>query len=88
MILPALLATVFIRLMDALRIVDEVWMVTGGGPGATTRYVGLYIWKVVFPKTDYGYGAAISVITLYLTVVVCWLLFVGLVAPRNTKGKA
>ncbi|MFO1142536.1 MAG: sugar ABC transporter permease [Amaricoccus sp.] len=86
MIRPAILATVFIRLMDALRTVDEVWMLTGGGPGAATRYIGLYIWKVVFPKTNYGYGAAISVVVLYLTLVMCWLLYVGLVAPRN-KGK-
>lgn len=86
MIRPAILATVFIRMMDALRTVDEVWMLTGGGPGAATRYIGLHIWKVVFPKTDYGYGAAISVIVLYLTLVMCWMLYVGLVAPRN-KGK-
>ncbi len=86
MIRPAILATVFIRMMDALRTVDEVWMLTGGGPGAATRYVGLHIWKVVFPKTDYGYGAAISVVVLYLTLVMCWMLYVGLVAPRN-KGK-
>lgn len=86
MIRPAILATVFIRLMDALRTVDEVWMLTGGGPGAATRYLGLYIWRIVFPKTDYGYGSAISVIVLYLTIVVCWLLFAGLVAPRTKKG--
>jgi multiple sugar transport system permease protein len=85
MIRPAILATVFIRMMDALRTVDEVWMLTGGGPGAATRYVGLHIWKVVFPKTDYGYGAAISVIVLYLTLVLCWMLYVGLVAPRQGK---
>ena len=85
MIRPAILATVFIRLMDALRTVDEVWMLTGGGPGAATRYLGLFIWKVVFPKTDYGYGAAVSVVVLYLTLVMCWMLYVGLVAPRN-KG--
>ncbi len=83
MIQPAILATVFIRLMDALRTVDEVWMLTGGGPGAATRYVGLHIWKIVFPKTDYGYGATISVVVLYLTIVVCWLLYVALLAPRN-----
>ncbi|MCP8895877.1 sugar ABC transporter permease [Shinella daejeonensis] len=85
MIRPAILATVFIRLMDALRTVDEIWMLTGGGPGSATRYIGLHIWKVVFPKTDYGYGSAISVIVLYLTLVLCWLLYVGLVAPRNGR---
>lgn len=85
MIAPAVVATVFIRLMDALRTVDEVWMLTGGGPGSSTRFVGVHIFKEVFPKTNYGYGSTISVIVLYLTIVTCWLLYVTMLAPRNTK---
>lgn len=85
LIAPALIATVFIRLMDALRTVDEVLMLTGGGPGSATRYVGIHIYKEVFPRTNYGYGSAISVVVLYLTIVVCWLLYVSFIAPRNTK---
>ena len=87
MLRPVILTTVFIRLMDALRTVDEVWMLTGGGPGAATRYVGLYIWRVVFPKTDYGYGSAMSLLTLYLTIVICWLLYVALVARRDSRAR-
>lgn len=86
MIRPAILATVFIRMMDAMRTVDEVLMLTGGGPGSATRYVGVHIFKEVFPRTNYGYGSAISVVVLYLTIVVCWLMYVGLIAPRNKKG--
>jgi multiple sugar transport system permease protein len=85
MMRPVILTTVFIRLMDALRTVDEVWMLTGGGPGTATRYIGLHIWRVVFPKTDYGYGAAMSLLTLYLTLVLCWLLYVGLVQRRTAS---
>ena len=88
LISPALIATVFIRLMDALRTVDEVLMLTGGGPGSATRYVGVHIYKEVFPRTNYGYGSAISIIVLYLTIVICWLLYVSFIAPRNKKGKA
>jgi multiple sugar transport system permease protein len=84
---PVILTTVFIRLMDALRTVDEVWMLTGGGPAAATRYIGLYIWRIVFPKTDYGYGAAMSLLTLYLTVVLCWLLYVALVQQRRPRPR-
>ena len=80
---PVILTTVFIRLMDALRTVDEVWMLTGGGPGTATRYIGLHIFRVVFPKTDYGYGAAMSLLTLYLTIVLCWLLYVALMSTRT-----
>jgi len=85
MIAPAVVATVFIRLMDALRTVDEVLMLTGGGPGSATRFVGVHIFKEVFPKTNYGYGSTISVIVLYMTIVVCWLLYVTMLAPRNRK---
>ncbi|HMQ94518.1 MAG TPA: sugar ABC transporter permease [Amaricoccus sp.] len=85
MILPALMATVFIRLMDALRIVDEVLMLTGGGPGSATRFLGVHIFREVFPRTSYGYGSAVSLIVLYLTIVVCWLLYVSMLAPRNPK---
>lgn len=85
MIAPAVVATVFIRMMDALRTVDEVLMLTGGGPGSATRFVGVHIFKEVFPKTNYGYGSTISVVVLYLTIVVCWLLYVTMLAPRNTK---
>jgi multiple sugar transport system permease protein len=78
MIMPVILTTVFIRIMDALRIVDEVWMLTGGGPADTTRFIGLYIWRVVVPKTDYGYGSAMSLLTLYFTLVLSWLLFIAI----------
>ncbi|HVZ17754.1 MAG TPA: sugar ABC transporter permease [Terriglobales bacterium] len=80
---PVILTTVFIRIMDALRTVDEVWMLTGGG--TSTRYIGIHIWRVVFPKTDYGYGAAMSLLTLYFTIVVCWLLYVSIMQKRSQQ---
>ena len=78
MMMPVIITTTFIRLMDALRIVDEVFLLTGGGPGNATRYIGIHIWRVVFPSTDYGYGSAISMLVLYFTIVLCWLLFIAL----------
>ncbi len=81
---PVLLTTIFIRIMDSLRIVDEVWMLTQGGPGAETRFIGLHIWKIVFPKTDYGYGSAMSLLTLYLTIVICWLLYVAMMSRKES----
>jgi len=79
-IMPVVLTTFFIRVMDALRVVDEIWMLTGGGPGDTTRYIGLHIWRIVFPKTDYGYGSAMSLLTLYFTIVLCWMVFTAIMS--------
>lgn len=83
---PVILTTVFIRVMDALRTVDEINMLTnGGGPGTSTRTLGIHIFRVVFPQTDYGYGSAMSLLTLYFTIVACWLLFVSLTQLRRSQ---
>ncbi len=78
MMMPVLLTVLFIRLMDALRVVDEVFMLTSGGPGTATQFIGIFIYRVVVPKTDYGYGSAMSLLVLYFTIVLCWLLFIAL----------
>ena len=86
MMMPVIVTTLFIRMMDALRIVDEVYLLTGGGPGTSTRYVGIHIWRVVLPSTDYGYGSAMSLLVLYLTIVLCWLLFTALTQVGRQQG--
>ena len=75
MLVPVLVVVIFIRLMDSLKIVDEVWMLTGGGPGYSTRFTGIHIWKEVFEKRTYGYGSAMSILYLYITIVICWMLY-------------
>jgi len=86
MLRPVILTALFLRIMDALRIVDEVFMLTGGGPGMHTHYVGIFVWRVVFPKTDYGYGSAMSVLLLYFTIVLCWLLLTSITQARREAG--
>ena len=88
LLMPVLLTTLFLRLMDAMRIVDEVWMLTGGGPGVETRFAGIHIWRQVFASQTYGYGSAMSLLLLYFTIVVCWLLFVTITGRRRGEDPA
>jgi multiple sugar transport system permease protein len=78
MMMPVIITTLFIRIMDTLRIVDEVFLLTGGGPADATRYLGILIWRVVFPQTNYGYGSAMSLVVLYMTLMLSWVLFIAL----------
>jgi multiple sugar transport system permease protein len=84
MMIPVLIVVIFIRLMDSLKIVDEVWMLTGGGPGYATRFTGIHIWKQVFEYRFYGYSSAMSILYLYVTIVICWFLYSFMTA----KGKS
>jgi multiple sugar transport system permease protein len=78
LMMPVILTVVFIRFMDALRIVDEAYMLTNGGPGLSTTFIGIHIYRSVIPRQDFGYGSAMSLLTLYFTLVLCWLLFVAM----------
>jgi len=71
---PVLVTIIFIRVMDTFRIYDEVWALTTGGPGTATKYVSIYLVRLVLAQNEYGYGAGMSVFLLYLTIVMCWLL--------------
>jgi multiple sugar transport system permease protein len=41
---------------------------TGGGPGGATEVVSLYIYSTVMRYLDFGYGAALVVVTFLLLI--------------------
>ena len=69
-----ILTIIFIRLMDTLSIFDEVWILTGGGPGWSTRFISIDIVRRVIFETDYGFSSALTLIVLYITISICWLM--------------
>ncbi len=49
------------RTIDAIRIFDLIYILTGGGPGGSTTSISIYAFKY-YLSGDFGYGSAISVI--------------------------
>jgi multiple sugar transport system permease protein len=70
LVAPVLLVAAMFRTIDALRVFDAVYVLTGGGPANGTETVSIYAYKVLFQSLELGYGAAISVAVLVLTGVV------------------
>jgi len=66
LLLPILGVAILFRAIDALRIFDLVYVLTGGGPGGSTETLSVYAYKLFFYKGDFGQGAATSVIILFL----------------------
>ena len=63
---PAILIALLLRTMDLLRIFDQVFILTQGGPGFATETISLYIYKTAFRFFDFGYAAAMSFVLLIL----------------------
>ncbi len=63
---PALLVAVIFRAMDAFRVFDLVYMLTGGGPGTATEPVALLTFTTLLQNLQFGLGAALSVVVFLL----------------------
>jgi ABC-type sugar transport system permease subunit len=64
---PALLVSTVFRALDALRLFDLVYVMTGGGPGTATEPLSLYAFVALMQRLRFGYGAALSMTVFLLT---------------------
>lgn len=65
---PVIAIALLLRIMDALRLFDIVFILTKGGPANATETVSFYIYKVALRFVDIGYASAISLIVLAVTI--------------------
>ena len=64
MILPVIAITLVMRLIDAFRVLEVIYILTFGGPGDSTEILSLHIYKTAFIGQKLGSAAAISVLLL------------------------
>ena len=64
---PSILIVLLLRTMDLLRVFDQIFILTEGGPGFATETISLYIYRTAFRFFDFGYAAAMSFVLLALT---------------------
>jgi len=61
---------VLLRGIDLFRTFDYVFVMTSGGPGTATYTLSLYAWQQTFSFINWGYGAAISLFSLFVILIV------------------
>ncbi len=58
---PVILVVLIFRTLDAFRVFDAIYVLTGGGPANTTETLSIYAYKVLFQTLQFGYGSTISI---------------------------
>jgi multiple sugar transport system permease protein len=71
---PVLIVAVLFRTIDAVRIFDIIYVLTGGGPGGSTTPLSLYAYRY-YLTGDFGYGSAVSVI-VFISVSILAILYI------------
>jgi ABC-type sugar transport system permease subunit len=76
---PALVVAAAFRMLDALRLFDIAFVMTGGGPGTATEPLSLYAFIALMQRLRFGYGSALSVTVFLLTFVfaLIWVRALG-----------
>ena len=64
---PVILVAAVFRTIDALRVFDAIYVLTGGGPANATETLSIYAYRVLFQMLDFGYGSALAVVMLAIT---------------------
>lgn len=62
MLKGSILVALLFRTLDAFRVFDLIWVLTGGGPGGQTETISIYAYKAMFAQTQFGYGSALAVL--------------------------
>lgn len=82
MMLPTLMVAAMLRLMDLLKLIDIVYVMTGGGPGHLSETINLYNYLAALSYDKIGYGSAIALV-LFAIVIACTLVLIRLRRPAS-----
>jgi multiple sugar transport system permease protein len=82
MMLPTLMVAAMLRVMDLLKLIDIVYVMTGGGPGHLSETINLYNYLAALSYDKIGYGSAIALV-LFAIVIACTLVLIRLRRPAS-----
>ena len=86
MMLPISVAVVFIRLIESYKIIDTVFVMTGGGPGISTETLTLFAYQEGFKKFNLGYTSALSFLFL-IVITIIGVVYLAILRPHLEKHK-
>ncbi len=65
---PAIAAVIVIDVISSMKQMELIFLSTNGGPGMLTQFVSVYLYQKAFASGEYGYGNALSVLFVLLSV--------------------
>ncbi|NBB83411.1 MAG: ABC transporter permease subunit [Alphaproteobacteria bacterium] len=84
MLLPISIAVVFIRMVEAFKLIDTVFVLTGGGPGTATETLTLFAYQEGFKKFNLGYTSALSFLFL-IVILLFGVIYLAVLRPMLEK---
>jgi multiple sugar transport system permease protein len=71
---PFIVVATVIRLIDALKAFDTIYVITLGGPGTSSETINILLYQTAFAYYDLGYGSAMVVVFFVLIMLISLIL--------------
>ena len=71
---PFIVVAAVIRMIDALKAFDTIYVITLGGPGTSSETLNILLYQTAFAYYDLGYGSAMVVVFFVLILLISMLL--------------
>lgn len=75
---PTILLAIVTSTISASQVFDQVYVMTGGGPGYSTMTLGQMVYTAGFQDYEMGYASAVSVVLLLITLALTLIQFKAL----------
>lgn len=86
LLVPVSIGAVVIRLIEASKIMETVYVLTSGGPGTATETAGYYIYIKGLRDFEIGYAASLSI--TYLVIMIVLLTIIAKLLVRIFIGRS
>ena len=80
---PVIGAVIVIDVISSMKQMELILLSTAGGPGTLTQFLGVYLYQKAFTAGEYGYGNALSV--LFVAISIALTLVVRRAMPAPTE---
>ena len=71
---PFIMVASVIRVIDALKTFDTIYVITLGGPGTASETINILLYQTAFAYYDLGYGSAIVVVFFLIILLISLVL--------------
>ncbi|MBY0363011.1 MAG: sugar ABC transporter permease [Phreatobacter sp.] len=75
LMMPVIVVAALLRLIDAFKVLEVIYILTEGGPGLATEILSLHIYKTAFSSQQLGRASALSNILLVIVMTITLALF-------------
>jgi len=82
---PTTVLVLVLQMLASLKVFDQIYQMTDGGPGGDTRPILLYVYEVGFTGYRLGYASAISYIFFFLIIIVS-IAYMVISSRRSVKA--